>query len=87
MWHILASGIPAAGQFTQNVWEPLKCCRPKVRKVTLGSHAFHHLVNNNFQHTETHILGPLASFGGILVLRGRFPPQNGCLRAPGGLPP
>ena len=70
MWHIIASGSAAAGQFTLNVQEPLKCCRAKVRKVTPGSHAFHHLVNNNFQHTKTHILDPLASFGGIPVLRG-----------------
>ena len=70
LWHMLASGSAAAGQFTLNVQEPLKCCRPKVWKVTPVSHAFHHLVNNNFQHTETHILGPLASFGGIPVLRG-----------------
>ena len=70
LWHILASGSAAAGQFTLNVQEPLKCCRPKVWKVTPVSHAFHHLVNNNFQHTETHILGPLASFGGIPVLPG-----------------
>ena len=70
LWHILASGSAAAGQFTLNVQEPLKCCRPKVRKVTPVSHAFHHLVNNNLQHTKTHNLGPLASFGGIPVLRG-----------------
>ena len=86
-WHILASGSAAAGQFTLNVQEPLKCHRPKVRKVTPGSHALHHLVNHTLQHTFTHILGPLARFGGIPVLRGSFPPRNGSLWAPGGLPP
>src|SRR3954464_10894226 len=85
--HILASGSAAAGQFTLNVEEPLKCYRPNVRKVTPGIHALHHLVNYNFQHTKTHILGPLASMCGIPVLRGRFPPQNGRLWAPGGLAP
>ena len=50
-------------------------------------YSLHHLVNHTFQYTFTHILGPLASFGGIPVLRGRFPPQNGCLWASGGLPP
>src|SRR3954466_6582781 len=69
LWHILASGGAAEGQFTLNVQEPSKCYRPNVRKVTPGSHAFHHLVNNNFQHTKTHILGPLASFDGIQVIR------------------
>src|SRR3954470_17936770 len=68
--HILASGSAAAGQFTLNVEEPLKCYRPNVGKVTPGIHALHHLVNNNFQHTKTHIIGPFASFGGIPVLRG-----------------
>ena len=28
------------------------------------------------KHTSTHILGPLASFGGIPVLRGSFPPKT-----------
>src|SRR3954451_4990353 len=60
LWHILASGGAAEGQFTLNVQEPTKCYRPNVRKVTLGSHAFHHLVNNNFQDTKPHILRPLA---------------------------
>ena len=87
MWHILASGIPAAGHFSLHVQESSKCYGPKVRKVTLGSHALHNLVNHTFQHTFTHILGPLARFGVIPVLRGSFPPENGCLRAPGGLPP
>src|SRR4051812_37484002 len=73
--------------FTLHVQESLKFYRPEVRKVTPESHALHHLVNRKFQHTTTHILGPLASFGGILVLRGSFPPQNGCLWASGGLPP
>src|SRR3954466_2863139 len=72
--HILASGCAAAGQFTLNVQEPLMCYRPNVRKVTPGIHALHHLVKHNFQHTKTHILGPLASIGGILVLRGCSPP-------------
>ena len=38
-------------------------------------------------HFHTYPIGPLASFGGIPVLRGSYPPQNGCLWAPGGLPP
>src|SRR3954454_8400354 len=71
--HILASDSAAAGQFTLNVQEPLKCYPPNVRKVTPGSHALYHLVNQNFQHTKTHILGPLASIGGIPVLRGDPP--------------
>ena len=73
---------------TLDVQESLNCYRPKVRKVTPGRHILHHLVNLTFQHTFTHILGPLASFGGIPLFRGSFPPdQNGCLWAPGGLPP
>ena len=70
LWHILASGIAAAGHFSLHVQEPLKCCLSKVGKVTPVSQAFHHLVNHTFQHTFTHILGPLESFGGIPVLRG-----------------
>src|SRR3954471_8051718 len=85
--HILASGSAAAGQFTLNVQEPLKCYRPNVRKVTPGIHALHHLVNQNFQQTKTHILGPLASIGGIRCSGGDSPPQNGCLWTPGGLAP
>ena len=73
LWHILASGKPAAGHFTLDVQESPKCYRPKVRKVTPGSHDLHHLVNQTFQHTFTHILGPLARFGGIPVLWGSFP--------------
>ena len=68
--HILASGSAARGQFTLNVEEPLKCYRPNVRKVTPGIHALYHFVNHNFQHTKTHMLVPLGSFGGIQVLRG-----------------
>src|SRR3954447_943699 len=64
--HILASGSAAAGQFTLNVQEPLKCYRPNVRKATPGIHPLYHLVNHNFQHTKTHIVGPLASNGGTL---------------------
>src|SRR4051812_28491108 len=66
--------------------EPL-CYRPKVRKVSPESHALHHFVTHNFQHTKTHILGPLSGFGGIPVLLGSFPPQNGCMWAPSGLHP
>ena len=73
LWHILASGIAAAGHFTLDVQETLKCYRPKVRKVTPGSHALHQLVNLTFHHTFTHILGPLARICGISVLRGSFP--------------
>ena len=87
MWHILAPGIPAAGHFSLQVPEFSKCYGRNVRKVTPGSYVLHQLVNHTFQHTFTHILGPLASFGGIPVLRGSFTPQNGCLWAPGGLPP
>ena len=70
LWHILASGTAAAGRFTLDVEESPKCYRPKVRKVTPGSHALHHLVKLTFHHTFTHIIGPLARFGGIPVLRG-----------------
>ena len=87
LWHILASGTAAAGHFSLHVQESVKCDGPNMRKVTPGSHALHHLVNHTFQHTFTHILGLLASFGGIPVLRGSFPPQNGYLWDPGGLPP
>ena len=55
LWHILASGIPGAGHFTLHIQESSKCCRPNVRKVTPGSYALHHFVNNIFQHTSTHI--------------------------------
>ena len=80
LWHILASGIAAAGHFTLDVEETLKCYRPKVRKVTPGSYALHHLVNHTFHHTSTHILGPHASFGGIPVLRRSFPPKTPACR-------
>src|SRR3954466_6428351 len=73
LYQILASGSAAAGQLTLNVQEPLKCYCPNVTKITPGSHALHHLVNHNFQHTKTHTLGPLASIGGIPVLRGGSP--------------
>ena len=86
--HSLASGIAAAGHFTLDVQESGKCYRPKVWKVTPGSHALHHLVNHTFQHTFIHILGPHSGLGGIPVLRMPFPlPENGGLWAPGGLPP
>ena len=89
LWHILASGIAAAGHFTLHVQESSECYRPKVRKVTPGSHALHHLVNHTFQHTFTHILGPLARFCGIPVLRRSPPPppRNRRSVGPGGLPP
>ena len=77
MWHILASGIPAAGHFTLHIQESAKCYRPKVTKVTPGRYALHHLVDHTFHHTYTHILGSLASFGGIPVLRRSFLPENG----------
>ena len=70
LWHILASGTAAVGPFTLNVLEPLKCYGPNVRNVTLGRQSLHHLVTHPFKHTKTHILGPVASFGGIPVLRG-----------------
>ena len=76
LWHILASGIAAAGHFTLDVQESVKCYRPKVRKVTPGSHDLHHLVNKTFQHTFTHILGPHAGLGWIPVLRRPFPPKT-----------
>ena len=76
LWHILASGIPAAGHFSLHVQESSKCYRPNVRKVTPGSYALHHLVNHTFHHTYTHILGPHASFGGIPLLRRSFLPQK-----------
>src|SRR4051794_40977208 len=87
LWHILASGTCTAGHFALDVQESLKCYCLKVRKVTPGSHDLHYLMNHNFQHTFTHILAPLSIFGGISVLRSSPPPQNGCLWAPGGLPP
>ena len=87
LWHILASGIPAAGHFNQHVQESSKCYRPNLRKVTPRSHVLHHLVNHTFQDTYTHILGPLAGLGGISMLRRSFPPENGGLWAPAGLPP
>ena len=87
LWHILASGIPAAGHFSPHFQESFKCYRPEVRKVTPGSYALHHLVDHTFQHTTSHILGPHASFRGIPVLRSSFPPENGGLWTPGGLPP
>ena len=79
LWHILASGIAAAGHFTLDVQETLKCYRPKVRKVTPGSHALHHLVNHILQHTSKNILGQVAIFGGIPVLRRLSPLENGLL--------
>ena len=76
LWHILASGIAAAGQFSLHVQESSKCYRPNVTKDTPGSYALHHFVNHALQHTSTYILGPLARFGGIPVLRGSFPPKT-----------
>ena len=37
LWHMLASGIAAAGHFSLHVQESVKCHRPKVRKVTPGA--------------------------------------------------
>src|SRR4051794_21126483 len=73
MWHILPPGIRAAGQFILQVQESARCYGPKVRKVTPGSYALHNLVNKTSHHTYTHILGTLASFGGIPVLRRSLP--------------
>ena len=87
MLHILASDIPAAGHFTLHVEESAKCYRPNMTKVTPGRYALHHLVDHTFHHTYTHILGPLASFGGIPVLRRSFLPENGGLWAPAVYPP
>ena len=87
LWHILASGIPAAGHFSQHVQESSKCYRLNVRKGTPGSYALHHFVNNTFHHTFTHILGPHARFGWIPVLWRSFPHENSGLWAPVGLPP
>src|SRR3954468_5129491 len=87
LWHILASSGAAEGQFTLNVQEPTKCYRPNVRKVTLGSHAFNHLVNNNFQHTKTHILGPLAIFFWNFGAPGLIPPSERLSVGLGGLAP
>src|SRR4051794_16774297 len=70
LWHMLGSCVAAAEHFTLNVQESLKCYRVKVRMVTPGIHALHHFVNQNFHHT---MLGPLPSFGGILVLWGDSP--------------
>ena len=75
------------GTFHPTRPEIFKCYRPNVRKVTPGSYVLHHLVNHTFQHTSTHILGPLAGLGGIPMLRRSFLPENGCLWAPAGLPP
>ena len=87
LWHNLASDIAATGHFSLHVQESSECYRPKVRKVTPGSYALHHFVNNIFQHTSTHIIGPHARFGGIPVLRRSFSPENGGTCAPAGLPP
>ena len=90
MWgtllHILASGIPAAGHFSQHVQESSMSYRPNVRKGTPASYALDHFVNHTFHNTSTHILGPHARFGGIPVLRRSFLPENGGLCAPAGLP-
>ena len=87
IWHILAPGIPAAGQFSLHVQESSKCYGPNLRKVTSGSYALHHLVNHTFQHTTTHILGPHASFGGIPVLRSSYPPKTAVCGPPAVYPP
>ena len=76
LWHILASGIAAAGHFTLHVQESSGCYGPNVTKVTPGSYALHHLVNHTFQHTFTHTLGPHEIFGGIPILRRSFPPKT-----------
>ena len=87
LWHILASGIPAAGYFSLQVQESSKCYRPNVRKGTPGSYALHHLVNNTFDHTSTHILGPHGRFGWIPVLRRSSPPGKRRYLCPGGSTP
>src|SRR4051794_17681527 len=56
--------------------ESLKCYRLEVRKVTPRSHSSHHMVNHTLKPTFTHILGPLASFGGIPVLQGSPPSKR-----------
>ena len=90
VWDPVAHSSPRytrSGTFPPARQESAKCYRPKVRKVTPGSYAFHHLVNHTFQHISTHILGPHARFGGIPVLWRSFPHENGGLCAPAGLPP
>src|SRR3954470_23717454 len=77
LFHILASGSAAAGQFTLNVQEPLKCYRPNVRKVTPGIHALHHLVNHYFQHTKKQILWWYSGGPGVI------PPSNWKFVGPG----
>src|SRR4051812_5635886 len=62
--------------------ESMKCYRLKVKKVKPGSRALHHIVNHTLLYTFTHILGPLASFRGIPVLRGS-PPSKRLSLGPG----
>ena len=91
MWHHLAH---SSLRYTRS--GTLEPTRPGIFQVLWPEHeeghtgepyALHHFVNHTFQHTFPAILGPLARFGGIPVLRGSFPRQNGCLWAPGGLAP
>src|SRR4051794_29223734 len=56
--------------------ESLKCYRLKVKKVTPGRHSLQYMGNHTLQPVFTHILGPLASFGGILVLPGSPPSKR-----------
>ena len=87
LWHILASGIPGAGHFTLHVHESSVCYRPNVRKVTPGSYALNHLVNQNLPthfHTYPRSTCKVRLDSGAPAV---IPPENGGLWAPAGLPP
>ena len=89
LWHILASGIPAAAHFSQHVQESSKCYRPNLRKVTPGSYALHNLVNDTFHHTFHTYTRSTCKFwwdsGAPEAVPS--PPKKGGPWAPDGLPP
>src|SRR4051812_40038567 len=86
LFHIVASGSAAAGQFTLDVLEICCVLSPECEEGHTWDPCLAPFGETQLQHTKTHILGPLASIGGIPVLRGRYPLRNGCFWVPGGLP-
>src|SRR3954470_9880721 len=71
--HIIASGSAAAGQFTLDVLEICCVLSPECEEGHTWDPCLAPFGEPQLQHTKPHILGPLASIGGIPVFRGRYP--------------
>src|SRR3954469_5425740 len=73
LFHIVASGSAAAGQFTLDVLQICFVLSPECEEGHTWDPCLAPFGEPQPQHTKTHILGPLASIGGIPVLRGSSP--------------